>query len=58
MPIAADMLRARGITGDEALFDLLVCWLEEQEFDCMSDLRMAGKLARLQGETPPVTSSH
>ncbi len=50
MPIAADMLRAHGITGDAVLFDSLVSWLEEQELDCMSDLRMAGPLARLGGE--------
>ena len=49
MTISADTLRASGVTDDAVLLDSLVHWLEEQEIECMSDLRMVGPLARLEG---------
>jgi len=49
MPITAEVLLEHGIAVDAALSVFLVEWLRMQELDCMSDLRMCGPLADLQG---------
>ena len=49
MPITFESLRSHGISGDDVLLTRVCCWLVDQEFECMSELKAAGPLKNLCG---------